>query len=114
MKTFCWIIAIATLAVAPVPAQKETAQETFVRLKCNQCHAIETLGVERTSTSDKMKGKDLSDVGSTREASWIIQYVKKELEEEGKLHKRSFKGTDEEMVAIAAWLETLKATQPDG
>ena len=34
--------------------------------------------------------------------------MKKEKTKEGKLHMKKFKGTDEELKKVTAWLETLK------
>jgi cytochrome c553 len=100
--------------LAPTVAQGAevgVGQEAFVANKCNMCHSIESLGIERTSTSDKMKASDLSTVGDTVDAEWVVGFLKKELEREGELHKRTFKGTDEQMQAIAEWLPTLKSAE---
>ena len=89
-----------------------SGQDLFVENKCNQCHPVESAEIERTSTSDKMKGMDLSDTGNRHDVEWLVKFLKKEIEREGDLHKKSFKGTDEDAQKIAAWLATLKTETP--
>lgn len=104
----------ATLMLPPTAAQEaevSAGQEAFVANKCNMCHPIESLGIERTSTSDKMKGEDLSTVGDTVDAEWVVKFLNKEMEHDGELHKRTFKGTEEQMQALAEWLPTLKSAE---
>ena len=98
------------LAAAPSAAQEEVpaGQTALVDNKCNMCHPVQAAGIERTSKSDKMKGSDLSTVGDDHDAAWIVEFIKKEVELDGEPHKRSYKGTDEDLEAIAAWLATLK------
>lgn len=83
----------------------------FKEAKCDMCHSIETLGIERTSTSDKMMAADLSDVGDKHDAAWIVAYLKKEETLDDEEHKKTFKGTDEEAQKIADWLATLKMAE---
>ena len=56
---------------------------------------------------DKMKSTDLSTVGDEHDTAWIVQFINQEIERDGEPHKRSYKGTEEDLEAIAAWLETL-------
>lgn len=95
--------------VVPAGADDMPGQEAFLAQKCNMCHSVEALEIERTSTSDKMKGADLSTVGDDLDMEWAVKFIKKEVELEGALHKKTFKGTDEEAQQIAAWLATLKS-----
>jgi mono/diheme cytochrome c family protein len=98
-----------TMVAAAGDSGGEPAGQTlFVGQKCNMCHSIEAAGIERTSKSDKMKGPDLSTVGDKHDAAWIVKYLKKEETLDGEQHGKSFKGTDEELQAIANWLATLK------
>ncbi len=108
-RTLIPAAALAMLALAPTTAfaEEPAGQTAFTGNKCNMCHSIEAVGIERTSKSDKMKAADLSTVGDERDAAWIVQYVKQEVDLEGTEHKRSYKGTDEDLEAIAAWLATL-------
>ena len=98
------------LSTTPALAGDESpGQEAFEASKCNMCHSVDSLGIERTSTSDKMKAEDLSTVGDDLELDWAVKFIKKEVELDGEMHKKTFKGTDEEAQQIAEWLMTLKS-----
>jgi cytochrome c553 len=100
---------LMTLAWTPsVSAEESPGKQLFLDNKCNMCHSVDALEIERTSTSDKMKAKDLSTVGDELELEWAVKFIKKEVEREGKTHKKIFKGSDDDAAAIAAWLLTLK------
>jgi hypothetical protein len=49
-----------------------------------------------------MQGPDLS--GAQYEEDWLIKYVKKEVQLNDKDHKGAFKGSDDDLKAILAWL----------
>lgn len=90
-----------------------TAQEApdgkqiFIDKKCNSCHPIESMGIERSNP--KAKGPDLSKLGDEFTADFIGKYLKKEEALEGKKHSLAFKGSDEEFNALVNWLASLKA-----
>jgi mono/diheme cytochrome c family protein len=103
---------VASIAIAiPARAEEPAGQKLFLENKCNMCHSIESLGIERTSTSDKMKAMDLSSVGDELDLDWAVKFIKKEVEREGELHQKTFKGSDEDAKTIADWLATLKSAQ---
>jgi hypothetical protein len=84
-------------------------QEKFMAAKCNMCHAVEAAGIEAKVKSEKMAGPDLTGFASRQEEDWFVQYVKKEVQLEGKDHKGTFKGSDEDLKAMYAWLGELSA-----
>jgi hypothetical protein len=123
MKRFPWLptlllpaLAIPLLAVglAGLPAQavaEEGATEgkgVFLGARCNMCHSIASHEIEATTQSERMRGPDLSDVGNRHEGEWIKAFLKKEVEREGKKHGRDFRGTEEELGTLVAWLSTLR------
>jgi len=102
------------MSAAPAAAAGEaakTGKEIFTAQKCNTCHSIDSQSIARTSTSDKMKGPDLSDIGKGHDAAWLTKWMKKEVAaEDGKKHMPTFKGTDDELKTLTEWLSTLKKT----
>jgi cytochrome c2 len=119
------ILTLATLAaaglavaavVATVPASTALAAEgaapdgkaLFLAQKCNMCHAVETAGITATTTSEKMKGPDLTSVAGTRDAAWLAKYLTKQEAIEGKKHTKEFKGTEAELNALVAWIQQQK------
>jgi hypothetical protein len=62
----------------------------------------------RKIQSEKTAGPDLSKVGGLHDAAWIVKWCMREVEKDGKTHKSEYKGTKEDLQAIADWLATLK------
>jgi len=90
------------LGVSESAAGDADGTTLYTTHKCNMCHAVASAGVEAKTKSETMLGPDLG--GTAREAAWITQYVKKETDIDGKKHKATFKGTDEELDALIKWL----------
>lgn len=103
--------AVAVLALAAAPAQAAEAADgkaVFLAQKCNLCHSVSTAGIEATTKSDAMKGPDLSTTGAHDPAA-LAKYLKQEETVDGKKHKKAFKGSDEELQALIAWLNEQAA-----
>lgn len=119
--------AMTFLMDSPVYAETQ-GKDLFIKFKCNGCHTINSLGIKKIEVKDEEKNddeeaapedknrkpKDLSDVGKKHDAAWIAKWVtkkEKKLDEKTKKmvkHKKKFKGTEEELTALSAWLATLK------
>ena len=105
---------LVTLAVLscfvgyPLVSAEEAAdgQASFVSSRCNMCHSVPQAEIVAKVTSEKMKGPDLPN--EPREVDWIKGFMKREIQFNDKDHKKEFKGTDEELQAIAAWLIELE------
>ncbi len=101
------VLALALLAAAPLAGADE-GKDLFIAQKCNMCHAVSSAGIEAKVKSEKMMGPDLTGVGDRLDAETIAKFLKKETQIDGKDHKKEFAGTDDELKAIIAWLETQK------
>ena len=88
------------------PAKEPAGKTIFLENKCNTCHSIDSFGITKKLASSK--APDLSNVGSEKKADWIIKWLKKEETLNDKKHLATFKGTEEDMKTVAAWLESLK------
>lgn len=88
-------------------AEEPPGKTAFLAHKCNLCHAVPAAEIEAKTKSEKLKGGDL---GGPIEADFeiVAAYLRKEGELEGKSHKKAFKGTDEELRTILAWLAELE------
>jgi len=92
--------------------QEEPAgKKIFVDNKCGSCHSIESQGL--TTKSKKKNVPDLSNVGSKHTSDFIIKYLTKQESIDDVKHSMAFKGSDEDLLALAKWLESLKATGQD-
>ncbi len=105
-------MAAATLAlvvglVSTVSASDPPAGEVlFKAQKCIMCHKYQTPDPKVEVIPDGPP--NLWNIGDRRKAEWIIPYVKKESEIEGRKHKVIWKGKPEDLVVVANWLVTLK------
>ncbi|NIM00327.1 MAG: c-type cytochrome [Acidobacteria bacterium] len=95
------------LLSAPVAAGD--GQAAFTAQKCNMCHSVPQAEIVAKVKSETMKGPDLPN--ADRDAAWIQEFVSRKVQLDGKDHKKEFKGTEEELAAIAAWLVELKNTK---
>jgi cytochrome c2 len=92
---------------AAVAAGEHPGQTVFLAQKCDMCHSIDALAIAATTKSDKMKGPDLSNAAA-RSAEWTAKWLQRQEQVDGKTHKKEWKGTDEELANLVAFLGTLK------
>lgn len=85
-------------------------KQTFLDNNCNRCHSVSAHDIEATVQSESMRGSDLSDVGKNRDAEWLEKYLQKEVELDGKTHRSTFRGSDEDLQTIAEWLAEQKGS----
>ena len=100
------IVAALALLAAPTLAQ-DAGQKAFEANKCNNCHSIEKLEIERKIESEKMKGPDLGDVGKKRQPEWMAMFLSRKVDLDDKLHKQEYKGTEKDLKTIVDWLVGL-------
>lgn len=89
-------------------ADADAGKKAFMDADCNRCHDVESHDISATIASERMKGPDLSQIGAEHDAEWIVDYVKREVQLEGKNHRLPWKGSDEELQTIADWLASLE------
>jgi cytochrome c551/c552 len=98
------LLACSFVIIAFALSQNKSGKVIFINQKCNLCHSVSTQGIEAKTTSEKLKGPDLVGLADKYKPKWISLYLKKKVKKNGKFHKRSFKGTDEELQALVDWL----------
>lgn len=88
------------------------AKPIFLEYKCRSCHSIESQEITRKvaeeGAASEEKPPDLSGVGLRRKADWIVAFLLKKEAIEGRKHEKKFRGTDEELQKLAAWLASLR------
>ena len=96
----------APIAVA-VAAEEDAGldgKKIFMAEKCNLCHSVSSADIEATTKSEKVRGPDLTGVAERHESDFIVDYLRQDVELDGKKHKKAFKGSDEEIGALIDWL----------
>ena len=113
LALFCCLVLcfFSLAAVAPAPSFDDD-EETY-KQHCGECHGVKVADIAPTTKKDKDKGPDLTGIGEKFEADWIMKYIKKEADKEGKSHKKKFKGSDEELQVLVDWLLEQKAEDYD-
>jgi mono/diheme cytochrome c family protein len=106
---------LLTPRLASAQAANPDGKTIFSNNKCQSCHTITALGVERKKSADDEKTEkdppDLSGVGIERNAAWITKYMLKKESIKDEKHMKKFKGSEADLAVLAQWLETLK-TKP--
>jgi len=90
----------------PVSADETAGKKIFLDNKCNTCHSIESQEIKKTLATSK--APDLSNVGAERKGDWIIEFLQKKVDLNGKKHMKAWTGKEEDLKTLAVWLETLK------
>lgn len=89
--------------------EEPAGKQIFVDSKCGNCHSIEAEGL--TTKSKKKNVPDLSDVGTKHNADFIMKFITKQETMNDAQHPMGFKGSDEELLTLAKWLESLKESK---
>jgi len=98
----------AGLAATASGAVAQDGKTIFLAQKCNLCHSVQTVGIERTTKSEKVAGPELTDLAAKADPAFLAKYLKKEVVLHDKKHSKEFKGTDADLKALIAWLQQQK------
>ncbi len=102
------LLGAAMIFAAAVPAQAADGKELFLAQKCNLCHSISVASIERTTKSEKMAGPDLTGVGAEKGGDWVLKFLHKEVDLNGKKHGKELKLSPEETTTLIDWLVAQK------
>ena len=119
LTVFCGLMicffCFAAFAPTPIPTASpalDDGEEAF-RKNCAECHGVKVAKIEATAKNEKDRGPDLTGIGEKYQPQWIARYVKEEADNDGKSHKKKFKGSDEELQVLVDWLLEQKAEDDD-
>lgn len=91
-------------------------REVFDRKNCQHCHAVSSIGLERTGTQEKQWGPDLSGLSERFTEEEILEFLRRGEpldRQEGRQHWKSFWGQEDELQALADWLMKLPPVDPE-
>jgi len=101
-------LALAVIVVAgQMLLAQEDGQRAFSEAGCAQCHSVEAADLEAT-VSEGMRGPDLGRAVAAHDAEWLKSVVTGKTELSRGPHRPPFRGTDEELDALATWLVELE------
>lgn len=110
MKARLKVVVIGTLLFAPLTAWAQAdliakGEKVFAAKNCILCHTIKGKG---GTVGPAARGPDLSTVGTRRDAQWLKTFLKDPKAANPKTKMMAFRGTDEELEALVAYLDSLK------
>lgn len=118
MKRFIGLAVVAAFAAMMMPpvavGGDKDGKAIFKEYKCSNCHSMESQGIVKKASDDdeddsKKESPDLSSVGLDRKADWIALFLMKKEAIDGEKHSKKFKGSEDELKVLSAWLEQQKA-----
>lgn len=100
------VLSVATTVWAEAdPALIAKGEKIFADKNCVPCHAIKGRG---GTVGPMGRGPDLSTVGAQRNAQWLKAFLKDPKAVNAKSKMMAFKGAEEELEALVAYLGSLK------
>ena len=111
-------------------ARAEDGKQIFLKSECNECHTVEVLKIAKLEPKkgaakdaddelaagkdeDKTDPPDLSGIGKKQDADWFSKWLTKKVKnDDGKRHRKKFKGTDAELASLVGFLSDLKPDAP--
>jgi mono/diheme cytochrome c family protein len=97
---FSVLLSAGMFLVERDPGQAATGADVYHQKKCHVCHTINGKGGKF--------GGDLSHVGAKRDAQWLTTFLKDPKAANPETKMSPFKGSDEELQDLVAYLLTLK------
>lgn len=95
-------------------AEAPSGEKVFQRKNCQQCHAVVAAEIERGEVSERMRGPDLSDIGSRMTDDELRHYLEKGDPVRGEQHWKGFWGDEEDFEALVVWLSSLRTESDEG
>lgn len=101
------------LTLCLATASHADGPSVFKANKCNGCHTVSAAGITKTGGSDDEGGTkppDLSHINKAgHPASWFADFLNKKVKSDnGKTHKKAWKGSDADLSVLTSWLAGLK------
>lgn len=87
------------------PALIAKGEKVYAEKNCALCHVIKGKG---GTVGPMARGPDLSTVGAQRNAQWLKAFMQEPKAVNPKAKMMAFKGTEEELEALVAYLGSLK------
>ncbi|VAX17449.1 hypothetical protein MNBD_NITROSPINAE01-744 [hydrothermal vent metagenome] len=80
-------------------------KQVFLDKGCTNCHTVTALGIE---SKKMMDAPDLSTVGTRHDGDFLLKFLRKKIDLNGKKHQKKFKGSKADFMKLQKWLLSLK------
>lgn len=114
-KRLAMIISAGLVLAVATSAQAQDGKQIFQDQKCNWCHSVKDVGIDRPEDKqDKKAGPDLSGVGSKYDSTWLEAWLAKKARRRSVMtdrdvyHRKQFKGPNSDLTALIRFLGQLK------
>jgi len=87
-------------------AEEDKGKELFLASKCEMCHSVPAAGIEAKVKSAAMQGPDIA--GISVDADELGKFLRKQVQIDGKDHKKEYKGSDEDLKTLVSWILSQK------
>ena len=94
--------AVAGIALATAAVLADDGQMVFKLKGCDTCHSVPAAGIKAKIPS--LSGPDMENLDKKFDRSSLAAYIQQQAEVDGSEHPRQFKGHDEELRVLVAWL----------
>jgi mono/diheme cytochrome c family protein len=99
------LLTIAGAWAQAAPALIAKGEKIYAEKNCALCHVLKGKGGTVGPTA---RGPDLSTAGAQRDAQWLKAFLKDPKAVNPKAKMMAFKGTEEELEAVVAYLGSLQ------
>ncbi len=98
-------LCLAAVTMMPITARADddAGKAVFTAKGCPECHAVSSHGIKSDGDA-----ADLSKIGSKHDAATIEKFITKQVELNGKKHKKKYQGSDDDLKKLVSWLASLK------
>ncbi len=80
-------------------------KQVFLDKGCTNCHTVTAQGIE---SKKMMDAPDLSTVGTKHDGDFLLKFLRKKIDLNGKKHQKKFKGSKADFMKLQKWLLSLK------
>ena len=101
------IVLVGVVLLSPRGYTAGGGKDIFLAKSCNNCHSVTSQGIQKKGEGET-KPVDLSKAAVGHDVKWLTGWMNKEESLNGKKHRKTWKGTDDELASLVKWLASLK------
>jgi len=107
------LLAVSSPASAEVPGEQD-GRSLFLAQRCDICHAVPAAGIRAATRSERLAGPRLAGLADRYTERDLTLHLLRDERYPGRPHNRRFRGSEEEVRTLVAWLLAQPAAPGDG